>query len=107
MLAQRQFEYPIRGSPTPVALTPLLEYYEDGLATNILKQVRTTWGHVIRMEKDSRSWTLDREIPYRRWVIERVEKIKLPFKVITPLDEEQTQDTEPEEVKLLKEEIQK
>ena len=64
-------------------------------------------GHVIRIEKDSRSWTLDKEIPYRRWVIERVEKIKLPFKVITPLDEEKTRDTEPEEVKLLREEIQK
>ena len=42
-----------------------------------------------------------------RRVVERVEKIKLPFKVITPLDEEQTRDTEPKEVKLLKEEIQK
>jgi len=107
VLAQRQFGYPIRGSPTPAALTPLLEYYENGLATDTLKQVRTAWGHVIRMEKDSRLWTLDREVPYRRWVIERVDKIKLPFKVITPLDEERMRDTEPEEVKLLKEEIQK
>jgi len=107
VLAQRQFGYPIRGSPTPAALIPLLVYYEVGLATNTLKQVRTAWDHVICMEKDSRSWTLDREVPYHRWVMERVEKIKLPFKVITPLNEEQTRDTEPEEVKLLKEEIQK
>jgi len=59
------------------------------------------------MEKDSRLWTLDREVPYRWWVMERVEKIKLPFKVSTPLNEEQARDTEPEEVKLLKEEIRK
>ena len=79
VLTQRQFRYPIRGSPTPAALIPLLAYYEDGPATNTLKQVRASWGHVIRMEKDSRSWTLDRE--------------------------EQTRDTKPEEVKLLKKEI--
>jgi len=107
VLAQRQFGYPIRGSPTSTALTPLLEYYEDGLATDTLKQVKTAWSQVIRMVKGSRSWTLDIEIPYRRWVTERVEKIKLPFKVVTPLNEEQTRDTKPEEVKLLKEEIQK
>jgi len=106
-LAQRQFGYPIRGSPTSTALTPLLEYYEDGLATDTLKQVKTAWSQVIRMVKGSRSWTLDIEIPYRQWVIERVEKIKLPFKVVTPLNEEQTRDTKPKEVKLLKEEIQK
>ena len=55
LLAQRQFGYPIIASLTPTALTPLLAYYEDDLATDTLKQVRTAWGHVIRMEKDSKS----------------------------------------------------
>ena len=31
ILAQRQFGYPIRGSPTPDALTTLLISYEDGV----------------------------------------------------------------------------
>jgi len=61
------------------------------------------------MEKDSRSWTLDRKVPYPQWVMEKFKKIKFPFKMITPypMNVEQTLDTEAEEVKLLKEEIQK
>jgi len=36
ILAQRQFGYPIRGSPTTASLTNLMTYYEKGDATETL-----------------------------------------------------------------------
>jgi len=64
VLAQRQFGYPIRGSPTLDALTTLLISYEDGGATEVLRDIRNAWRNVIHMERDSRAWTVNREIPY-------------------------------------------
>jgi len=40
VLAQQQLRYPIKGSWTSAALAPLLFYYEDGFATEILQQIR-------------------------------------------------------------------
>jgi len=40
VLAQRQFGYPIKGSRTYATLAPLLFYYEDGFATEILHKIR-------------------------------------------------------------------
>jgi len=40
VLAQRQFGYPIKGSPTPDALTTLSISYEDGGATEVLRDIR-------------------------------------------------------------------
>jgi len=108
VLAQRQFGYPIRGAPTSASLTTLLFYYEDGDATKVLQQVRSAWKSVVCMDRDSRLWTINREIPYRQWIVDRVEKVKLPFKLNSPglINEEQRPDTESEEVKRLKEEIE-
>jgi len=64
ILAQRQFGYPIRGSPTAASLTTLLAYYEKGDAVETLRQIRSAWKRVIRMERDSRAWGIDRDIPY-------------------------------------------
>jgi len=37
VLAQRQFGYPIKGSPTPASLASLLFYYEDDNVTEVLR----------------------------------------------------------------------
>ena len=107
--AQCQFGYPIRGAPTPASLTALLFYYEDSDATKVLQQVRSVWKSVVCMDRDSRSWTINREIPYRQWIVDRVEKVKFPFKLDSPglINEEQRPDTESKEVKRLKEEIER
>jgi len=109
VLAQRQFGYPIKGAPTPASLTVLLFYYEDGNATEVLRQVRNAWKNVIYMDRDSRPWATDREVPYRQWVAERVKEVKLPFKLDAPgsKNNEQMSDVESEEVKRLKEEIKR
>jgi len=59
------------------------------------------------MERNSRAWAVNREIPYRQWITERVEKVKLPFEQISSCltNEEQMQNEESEEVKQLKEEV--
>jgi len=49
MVAQRQFGYSIKGSPTHASLATLLIYYDDGCA----------WKNVIRMERDSKAWAVD------------------------------------------------
>jgi len=106
-LAQRQFGYPIRGAPTAASLTTLLAYYGKGDTDKILRQIRNAWKRVIRMERDLRSWGIDRDIPYHQWVTERVSQVKLPFRRIsTPSkNAEPSQDIESGEVKKLKEEI--
>jgi len=83
VLAQRQFGYPIKRSPTPYALTTLLISYEDGGATEVLHDIINAWRNIIRMERDSRAWTMNREIPYRQWITKRVEKVKLSFEQIS------------------------
>jgi len=82
ILAQRQFGYPIRGSPTTVSLTTLLAYYGEEDATETLRHIRSAWKRVIRMEMDSRAWGIDRDTPYHQWVIKRVNQVKLPFRRI-------------------------
>jgi len=109
ILAQKQFGYPIRGSPTPDALTTLLISYEDGGANEVLRDIRNAWRNVICMERDSRAWAVNREISYRQWITERVKKVKLSFEQISSCltNEEQMQNEELEEVKKLKEEVAK
>ena len=82
-------------------------YYEDGDAAEILRDIRYAWKNVVRMERDSRAWTVDREIPYRQWILERVKQVKLPFRQISPclMNEGRAQNVESEEVKQLKEEV--
>jgi len=107
VLAQRQLEYPIRGSPTPASLTTLLIYYKEEDATEVLRHTRNAWKSVILMKWDSRAWVVDREIPYRQLITERVKKVKLPFIQISTClrNEEQMQNEETEEVRLLKGQI--
>jgi len=107
ILAQRQFGYHIRGSPIAASLTTLLAYHGEGDATETLRHIRSAWKKVIRMERDSRAWGINREIPYHQWVMERVSKVKLPFRRIPTQsrNEEQNQDIESGEVKKLKEEV--
>jgi len=84
-LAQRQFGYPLKGAPTPSALVALVFYYNEGSASKILHQVRSAWNDISYMERDSRSWVVNRNISYSQWIAERVKEIKLPFKVILPI----------------------
>jgi len=56
ILAQRQFGYPIRGSPTAASLTTLLTYYGEGDVSETLRHIRSAWKRVIRMERDLRAW---------------------------------------------------
>ena len=95
--------------PTPASLTALLFYYEDGNANEVLRQVRSAWKNVIYMDRDSRPWAINREVPYRQWVAERVKEVKLPFKLDAPgsKNKEQMLDIESEEVKQLKEDIER
>jgi len=79
IMAQRQFGYPIRGLLIAASLTTLLTYYGEGDATETLQHIRSAWKRVIRMERDSRAWGIDRDIPYHQWVTERVNQVKLPF----------------------------
>jgi len=67
ILAQRQFGYPIRGLPIAALLTTLLAYYGEGDATKTLRHIRSAWKRVIHIERDSRAWGIDREIPYHQW----------------------------------------
>jgi len=60
--------------------------------------------------KDTRPWTMDNEISYERWLVERVWMVKLPFKlcVLEVSKEELEQEQESEEskeVKQLKQEV--
>jgi len=55
VLAQRQFGYPIKGAITLTTLAPILSYYEDGLATKVLKRIRATWRNITYMERNFRS----------------------------------------------------
>jgi len=59
------------------------------------------------MERDSRSWAVNRNISYSQWITERVKEVKLAFKVILPIPmkEECMVDLESENIKQLKEEI--
>jgi len=109
VLAQRQFGYPIKGAPSPASLTALLFHYGDGNATEVLRQVRSTWENVVYMDSDSRPWATDREVPYRQWVAERIKEVKLPFNLDVPgsKNKEQMANVESEEVKRLKEEIER
>jgi len=64
---------------------------------------------VIYIDRDSRPWATYREFPYRQWVTERVKEVKLSFKLDAPglKNNEQMPDVESEEVKRLKEEIER
>jgi len=60
--------------------------------------------------KDTRPWTMDSEISYERWLVERVWMVKLSFKLCVPevskeeLEQEQESE-ESKEVKQLKQEV--
>jgi len=54
----------MREAPTFVVLETYLFPYDDGSATEILHWVRKAWENVIHMERDSRSWALDKEVIY-------------------------------------------
>jgi len=81
ILAQRQFGFSLKGALTPNVLVALVFYYNEGSASEILHQIRNAWND---MERDSRSWDVNRNISYSQWIAERVKEIKLPFKVILP-----------------------
>ena len=47
VLAQMQFEYPIKRAPTSFVSQPFLFLYEDGFAAEVLPQVRRACEDVI------------------------------------------------------------
>jgi len=105
MLAQRQYGYPIRGTPSPGALQPIWTHYEEGFSLDLIRQIKCAWEEVMRVEEDPRSWIIKDKMSYSRWIMERVKVIKLPFKSdFSP--SEQPQPAESEEVTILKGEIE-
>jgi len=95
------------GAPTFVVLETFLFFYEDGFATELLPRIRKAWENVIRMERDYRSWALDKEVTYQQWLAEWVRKVKLPFRLISPdiIKEESISEEEPKEITRLKKEV--
>ena len=77
-----------------------------------LCQIRNAWKNILCAKKDTRSWSVDREIPYQQWLLDRVREVKLPYKLTDqeplgePMLKEPTLDTRSEEVQKLKEEIE-
>ena len=112
VLAQRQFGYPIRGAPTPDVLVPFVCYYQDGFVNDTLRQICHAWRNILCAEKDTRSWSVDREVPYRQWLLDRVREVKLSYKLTDqeplggPVPKESTLDTKSEEIQKLKEEVE-
>ena len=91
VLAQRQFGHPIRGAPTSYVIEPLLFVYKDGSTNEIVPRIRRAWERRIIMGKDTRPYTMNTETPYQQWLANRVETVKLPFKLNSPtLLEEET-----------------
>jgi len=84
VLAQRQFGCPVKSSPTPESLVAVWTYYEEGISLDLIRRIKSAWGEVLRVEKDLRPWVIDEKISYRRWILERVNTIKLPFKSDSP-----------------------
>ena len=60
---------------------------------------------MVRAEKASRSWVVNEKTSYQQWVMNRVKVVKLSFKPVAFIPEQQ--DVESEEVKAFKEEIEK
>jgi len=58
VLAQRQFGYPIRGTPTSYILKPLLHLYEDDSAAKILPSIWKAWEKKVIMGKDTRPYVV-------------------------------------------------
>ena len=109
LLAQRQFGYPMRGSPTLASLATLRIYYEEGTFAEVLHQIRDAWGNIVRAEGDQRSWTVDERIPYNQWLATRVKEVKLPFKLISPDSnvEKRLLNAEVQQAKLLRAELER
>jgi len=108
VLAQRQFGHPIRGASTSYVVEPLLFLYKDGSADEIIPRIRRAWDRKVIMEKDTRPYTTNIEIPYQHWLAERVETVKLPFRLNSPilLEEESEREEESENIRQLKREIE-
>jgi len=112
VLGHRQFGYPIRGAPTPVVLAPFVCYYQDGFVSSTLCQIRNAWKNILCVERDTRSWSVDRETPYQQWLLDRVREVKLPCRLTNqelseePVPKEPTVDTKSEEIQKLKEEVE-
>jgi len=60
---------------------------------------------MVRAEKDLSSWVVNEKTSYQQRVMDRVKVVKLPFKPIAFMPEQQ--DVKSEEVKTLKEEIER
>jgi len=80
-------------------------FYEEEISNDLLRRIRSAWGSVVRAEKDSRPWVINEKTSYQQWVMDRVKVVRLPFKPVAFMPEQQT--VESEEVKTLKEEIEK
>jgi len=61
------------------------------------------------MERDSKPCALNNGATYQQWLVERVKKVKLPFKLISsnPIREELVAKEEPKKLTQLKREVEK
>jgi len=112
VLAHRQFGYPIIGAPTPTVLVLFVCYYQDGFVNDTLCQIRNAWKNILCAERDTRSWSVDKETSYQQWLLNRVKEVNLPYKLTNqepseePVLKEPTVDTKSEEIQKLKEEVE-
>jgi len=81
--------------------------------TETLRYIRSAWKNISYAERDTRSWSMNKEIPYQQWLADRVKEVKLPYKLISqePLEkfipEEPTPDTRAKKIQKLKEEVER
>jgi len=108
VLAQRQFGHPIRGAPTSYFVKPLLFLYKDGSTDEIIPRIRRAWDKKVIIGKDTRPYAMNIETPYQHWLAERVETVKLHFRLNSPilLEEESEREEESENIRQLKREIE-
>jgi len=116
VLAQRQFGYPIRGAPTSYVVEPLLFLYKDGSTDEIVPRIRRAWEKRVIIGKGTRPYAMNTDMPYQYWLADRVETVKLPFKLNSPTLLEEEEETlsgkesegeeESEKIRQLKREIE-
>ncbi|XP_027936168.1 uncharacterized protein LOC114191186 [Vigna unguiculata] len=68
ILVQRQFGHPMKGAPLPDFFTPLFVHYEDGHFIKVLREIRTAWENVVRLEMDPRVGVVDGRVSYYTWI---------------------------------------
>jgi hypothetical protein len=84
VLASRQFGYPMRGPPSEESITPFIVYNMNP-DLKMLNKIRRAWDHVNRKGKDLGAGSGATNKSYNQWLKERIQEVKLPFRISTPV----------------------